>query len=183
MIRPATADDAAACAAIYAPYVSDSIISFEAVPPTADDVRRRIRAAHLWLVAEEDGEVRGYAYGSSHREREAYRWAADVAIYLPSEHQGRGLGRRLYGELFDGLRELGLCMLCAGVGLPNEASEQLHQSMGFTEVGVYRRIGFKLGRWIDVRWYQLDLQPGTDAPPALTAGSAARATSGEPAAR
>jgi L-amino acid N-acyltransferase YncA len=169
MIRVATPQDAAACTAIYAPYVSDSIISFEAVPPTADEMRRRIEHAHVWLVAEEDGEVCGYAYGSPHREREAYQWAADVAIYLSGEHQGRGLGRRLYANLFDGLRELGICMVCAGIGLPNAPSEGLHRAMGFTEVGVYRRIGFKCGRWVDVRWYQLDLQPGVDAPPALAA--------------
>lgn len=170
MIREATPDDAAACAAIYAPFVADSIISFETVPPTEAEMERRIRAAHLWLVAEHEGSLCGYAYGSSHREREAYRWAADVAIYLPAEQQGRGLGRRLYGELFDGLRELGICVVCAGVGLPNAASERLHLAMGFTEVGVYRRIGFKFGRWVDVRWYQLDLQPALEAPPPVRAG-------------
>jgi L-amino acid N-acyltransferase YncA len=169
MIREATPDDAAACAAIYAPFVSDSIISFETVPPTEAEMGRRIRAAHLWLVAEQEGEVCGYAYGSSHREREAYRWAADVAIYLPAAHQGRGLGRRLYAELFDGLRKRGICVVCAGVGLPNAASEGLHLAMGFTEVGVYRRIGFKSGRWLDVRWYQLDLQPALQGPPPVCA--------------
>lgn len=159
MIRPATTADAAACAEIYAPYVTDTVISFEAEPPTASEMRRRMGEAHLWLVAEERGEIAGYAYGSPHRERDAYRWAVDVAIYLRDEHRGRGLGRALYARLIDGLRQRGAHVLCAGVALPNEASERLHRGVGFAEVGTYRRIAFKLGGWIDTRWYQLDLEP------------------------
>jgi L-amino acid N-acyltransferase YncA/putative methionine-R-sulfoxide reductase with GAF domain len=169
MIRPARPADATACAAIYAPYVTDSIISFEETPPTPSQIRQRMDAAHMWLVAEDEGEVRGYAYGSAHRDRHAYRWAADVAIYLAGEHRGRGLGRALYSQLFNGLRERGLCVLCAGVALPNAASVALHHAMGFTEVGTYRRIAFKCNRWIDTRWYQLDLRPAQAVPPALAA--------------
>lgn len=165
MIRDAVPADAAACARIYAPYVTDTVISFEARPPTPSEVRCRMEQAHLWLVAEDDGEVCGYAYGSPHREREAYRWAADVSIYLAAQHQRRGLGRRLYARLFDGLRDRGACTLCAGIALPNPASEALHRGMGFEEVGTYRRIGYKLGRWVDVRWYQLDLRPSPEPPP------------------
>jgi phosphinothricin acetyltransferase len=166
VIRDATPADAGACAAIYAPYVTGSIISFEAEPPTESEMRGRTQAAHCWLVAEDDGEVIGYAYGSSHRDRAAYRWAADVAIYLDARHRGRGVGRRLYAELFERLREQGLCVACAGIALPNAASEALHRAMGFTEVGVYRRIAYKLGRWIDTRWYQLELRPADGPPPA-----------------
>lgn len=166
MIREAIPADAAACAAIYAPYVTDTVISFEAQPPSATEMQRRMRSAHLWLVAEVEGRVCGYAYASAHREREAYRWAADVAIYLDSAHRGRGLGRSLYSELIERLRERGACVLCAGVALPNAASEALHRALGFTEVGTYRRIAFKLDRWIDTRWYQLHLQPALQAPPA-----------------
>jgi phosphinothricin acetyltransferase len=173
MIRDAVPADAAACARIYAPYVTDSVISFEARPPSPSEMRCRIEQAHLWLVAEEEGEVRGYAYGSPHREREAYGWAADVTIYLAARHRGRGLGRRLYARLFEGLRDLGVCALCAGIALPNPASEALHRGMGFEEVGTYPRIGYKLGRWVDVRWYQLDLRPNREPVPAPPgAGSA-----------
>ena len=168
MIREAIPADAAACAAIYAPYVTDTVISFEARPPSTTEMQRRMRSAHLWLVTEVAGRVCGYAYASAHREREAYRWAADVAIYLDAAQRGRGLGRSLYGELIERLRERGACVLCAGVALPNAASEGLHRVMGFTEVGTYRRIAFKLDRWIDTRWYQLDLQPNLPAPPAHT---------------
>ena len=166
-IRPATEEDAAACAAIYAPYVAETAISFEATPPSAEQMAERIAAAHAWLVAEEsDGAIAGYAYGSRHKERDAYRWTADVAIYLAAAHHRRGVGRALYGELFASLRDRGLRMLCAGVTLPNPASEGLHLALGFEEVGVYRHVGYKLGAWHDVRWYQLDLRPGNDGPPA-----------------
>jgi L-amino acid N-acyltransferase YncA len=171
MIRPATPSDAAPCAEIYAPYVSGTIISFEAEPPGPPEMARRIAAAHLWLVAEERGEIRGYAYGSQHRDRDAYRWAADVAIYLRPEHQGRGLGRALYVRLLDGLRELGICVVCAGIGLPNPASEALHRALSFSEVGVYRRIGFKFGRWVDTRWYELELRSSLEPPPQLSASA------------
>jgi L-amino acid N-acyltransferase YncA len=165
-IRAARPEDATACAAIYAPYVTDSVISFEEVPPDADEMRQRMDAAHAWLVAEEDGEIVGYAYGSRHHVRAAYRWAANVAIYVRSSHQRRGIGRRLYTELFDVLREQGFRMLCAGLTLPNAGSDGLHRSFGFQEVGVYRKIGWKNGAWHDVRWYQLDLYPGDEGRPA-----------------
>ncbi len=166
MIREARPGDAAACAAIYAPYVTDSMISFETSPPSDSEFRRRMRRAHLWLVEDREGEFRGYAYGAPHRDRDAYRWAADVAIYLAAEHQGRGLGRRLYTALFDGLRDRGFCVLCAGIALPNPASEALHRTMGFEAVGTYRRIGFKFDRWIDTRWFELELRPRSEPPPA-----------------
>jgi phosphinothricin acetyltransferase len=164
-IRPATLEDAAACARIYAPYVTDSVVSFELDPPGAEEFQRRMEVSHAWLVAEDDGEVVGYAYGSPHHERAAYRWAADVAIYVSRSHQRQGLGRRLYGALFAMLRDQGLRMLCAGLTLPNAGSDGLHRSMGFGEVGVYRKVGWKNGAWHDVRWYQLDLHPGDEGSP------------------
>jgi L-amino acid N-acyltransferase YncA len=167
-IRPARPADAAACARVYAPYVTDSCISFEYEPPTAGEVAARMAAAHAWVVAEEGGIVAGYAYASEHRARAAYRWSADVAIYIAETHRGRGLGRLLYEELFARARELGLRTLCAGVAQPNAASDALHRALGFREVGVYRRIGFKNGAWHDVRWWQLHL--GDDGPPPATVG-------------
>jgi len=157
--------DAAACAAIYAPYVSDSAISFEEAPPEAAEIARRMRAAHAWLVAEQGDATVGYAYATAHAERSAYRWAADVAVYIDAEHHRGGVGRALYTQLFASLRELGLWTLCAGITLPNEASGALHRSLGFTPVGTYRRIGWKHGAWRDVEWLQLDLRAGEDGPP------------------
>jgi L-amino acid N-acyltransferase YncA len=159
------ARDAAACAAIYAPYVSESVASFEAEPPTEQELAARIAAAHVWLVAEQGGVTIGYAYGSMHRERAAYRWAADVAVYIDAMYHRLGVGRALYEQLFPRLRELGLWTLSAGVTQPNDASDGLHRAMGFRSVGVFKRIGFKHEAWHDVRWWQLDLRAGEHGPP------------------
>lgn len=166
-VRAADPDrDAAACAAIYAPYVTASVATFEIDPPSPADIARRMAASHLWLVATaQDGAVAGYAYASTHRERAAYRWAADVAVYVDAGHTGQGVGRALYAELLPRLRDQGLWTLCAGIALPNAASEALHRRSGFTPVGTYRRIGWKAGAWRDVRWWQLDLRPGEEGPP------------------
>jgi L-amino acid N-acyltransferase YncA len=158
--------DAQACADVYAPYVADSIASFEDRPPSAAEMARRMAAAHVWLIAELGERQVGYAYGSRHRERAAYRWAADVAVYVSSEHHGAGVGRALYEQLLARLRAAGLWTLCAGVTQPNPASDGLHRAMGFEPVGTYRRIGWKAGGWRDVLWWQLDLRPGEPGPPA-----------------
>jgi phosphinothricin acetyltransferase len=162
--------DAAACAAIYAPYVADTIISFEEQPPDEQEIRSRIEhyeSTHAWLVAESDGAVVGFAYGCPHRERAAYRWAADVSVYIAPHAHRQGVGRGLYTELLDILRQRGVHVVCAGIGLPNDASVALHESFGFVLVGVYRRIGFKLGAWRDVGWWQLELSPPDGVPPEL----------------
>jgi L-amino acid N-acyltransferase YncA len=166
LIRDAEPErDAAACAAIYAPYVARSPATFEEVPPDAQEMAARIASAHAWLVAERDGALLGYAYGSRHRERAAYRWAADVAVYIDSAHHRAGVGRTLYGQLFERLAGVGLWTLCAGITVPNEASDALHRAMGFAPVGTFRRIGWKGGAWHDVRWWQLDLRPHEPGPP------------------
>jgi L-amino acid N-acyltransferase YncA len=161
------ARDAAACAAIYAPFVSGTAVTFEEDPPPAEaDFAARIANAHLWLVAERGGEVAGYAYASQHHARASYRWAADVAVYVGDGQRGRGLGRALYAPLLDELRERGYWVAVAGVTLPNDASVGLHRAFGFTPVGTYERIGWKAGAWHDVAWWQLALRPGDDGPPA-----------------
>jgi L-amino acid N-acyltransferase YncA len=166
VIRPADpARDAVACAAIYAPYVDGSAVSFEEVVPGVEDFAARIAklaATHPWLVCERDGAVVGFAYGTSHRERAAYRWAADVSVYVDPAHQRRGIGRELYEALFARLRAQRFQLACAGITLPNEASVGLHESLGFELVGVYRGIGWKAGAWRDVGWWQLRLLPPLD---------------------
>jgi phosphinothricin acetyltransferase len=176
-IRPARLDDAglaadaAACAAIYAPYVTGTATSFEDVPPSPEEMARRISAAaatHAWLVAERpDGELLGYAYGTPFRARPAYRWSTEVSVYLAVEAPRRaGAGRALYDSLLAMLTARGYHRAFAGVALPNDASVALHRAVGFEEVGVERRVGFKLGAWHDVLRMQLDLVPATDDPPA-----------------
>lgn len=168
-IRHADPDrDAGRCAELYAPFVRDTVISLEEEPPDADELARRIERisrTHPWLVAEIDGELPGFAYASLHRERAAYRWATDVTVYVDPACHRRGIGSALYTALFDLLVRQGFYVACAGVTLPNEASVGLHESLGFVPVGIYRRIGFKFGRWWDVGWWQLQLiSPGADPP-------------------
>jgi L-amino acid N-acyltransferase YncA len=162
-IRPAnSARDAAAIAAIYAPFVNDTVISFEDVAPTEGEITARIERltkTHAWLVADDGGEILGYAYGCPHRERAAYRWATEVSVYVDPRHQRRGAGRALYGSLLPRLAEQDYRIALAGIALPNDASIGLHEACGFKLVGVYRRIGFKHGEWWDVGWWQLDLAP------------------------
>lgn len=161
VVRSATPHpDAQGCAAIYAPYVRDTAISFEYHAPSADQMAERIRAAYVWLVAVEGEDIVGYAYGSRHAERAAYLWSADVAVYVHPRCHRRGIGRMLYEQLIPRLRDVGLWTLCAGITQPNAASDGLHRELGFREVGIYRRIGFKAGAWHDVSWWQLDLRPG-----------------------
>jgi L-amino acid N-acyltransferase YncA len=156
------ARDGAACAAIYAPHVEGSAVSFEERAPDAAELGARIErygASHAWLVAERGGEVVGYAYATAFNERPAYRWSTSVSVYIADPARGEGIGHALYEALFERLRERGFRMACAGITLPNEASVGLHESLGFGQVGVNREIGWKDGAWRDVGWYQLELTP------------------------
>jgi phosphinothricin acetyltransferase len=166
-IRFATPADAAQVQAIYAPFVRDTPISFELEPPDEAEMRARIvktLATHPWLVLERGGEVAGYAYGSAHRERLGYQWSVDVSCYVSEEHRRRGIGQRLYRALFRVLRAQGFFNAYAGIALPNAASVALHESVGFVPVGIYRGVGFKLGRWHDVGWWSLRLQELRESP-------------------
>ncbi|GAA4543043.1 arsinothricin resistance N-acetyltransferase ArsN1 family B [Pseudonocardia xishanensis] len=162
MIRPATPADAAAVAAIYAPFVRDTTVSFETEPPDTAETARRIEHALSWLVAEVDGVVRGYAYAGPHRSRAAYRWSVDVSVYVDLPRSG--LGRALYERLFAELTERGYAQAFAGITLPNEPSIGLHRALGFEPVGVYRNVGYKLGAWRDVSWWQRELRGATPDP-------------------
>jgi phosphinothricin acetyltransferase len=163
--------DAPACAAIYGPYVRDTPISFEEAPPTGAELERRMREilrVYPWLVAERDGAAAGFAYASPHRTRSAYRWAADVSVYVDPAHHREGVGRALYARLFELLRTQNLLIACAGITLPNPASVALHEALGFEPVGIYRRIGYKHGAWRDVGWWQLALAEQPIPPPEPT---------------
>jgi L-amino acid N-acyltransferase YncA len=165
-VRPATDDDAAAIAAVYAPYVTDGVASFEQVAPSPAELATRMHGEPRlpWLVAVRADAVVGYAYASHHRTRAAYRWAVDCSVYVaPGEHR-RGVGRALYGDLLPHLGRLGYVRACAGIALPNPASVRLHESVGFRPVGVYERIGWKQGRWHDVGWWQAQLREPEEPP-------------------
>ncbi|MGE5233376.1 MAG: arsinothricin resistance N-acetyltransferase ArsN1 family B [Acidobacteriota bacterium] len=164
-IRAAVEADAAALLAIYAPYVERTAISFETVVPSLDEYTARLRKYSTgwgWLVAEREGRCLGYAYGSPHRERAAYRWSAEVSAYVDPGARRQGIGKALYLALFDELRRRGYCSAFAGVTLPNDASVALHRSVGFEPVGVFHRVGRKFGQWHDVAWFECPLR---DKPP------------------
>jgi phosphinothricin acetyltransferase len=168
-VRDATAADAAACAVLYTPYVTDTVVTFETEPPTADQMADRMAAAqrrHAWLVLEDDGAVVGYAYAGPYKERAAYRWSCEVSVYLERGRRRTGGGRALYEALFARLADRGFRTAVAGMTLPNPASEGLHRALGFEPVGVYRRIGWKHGAWHDVAWAQRALthEPPDDPP-------------------
>ena len=162
--------DGPRAAQIYRPAVVDSVVSFEEVPPSADEMASRMRTVlHRtpWLVAHtKDALVVGYAYASEHRTRAGYRWSVDISVYVDPAWHGRGIGRSLYAELLPILRRQRFVNAYAGIGLPNPASVALHESIGMTRIGIYERVGWKLGRWVDVAWYGLRLtDPPPDSPP------------------
>jgi phosphinothricin acetyltransferase len=166
-IRLAGPNDAAGILAIYGPYCESTCVSFEIVAPTVEQIQERISrvtADYPWLVGEIDGQVVGYVYASRHHERAAYRWSVDVAVYVAAGQQRRGVGRILYEALFSILRDQGHFKAFAGVTLPNPASVGLHESLGFRPAALYRGVGYKFGRWLDVGWWQRDLQPEIDNP-------------------
>ena len=169
-IRSAAPDDAEAIAAIYAPIVLETTISFEWVPPTVDDFRAGIvktLAKYPWLVAVDDQEaLAGYVYAGSHRDPPSYQWSVNTSVFIREDARGRGVGTALYAELFRQLVSLGYCRAFVGVALPNPASVALHESVGFKALGVYEKVGFKFGAWRDVGWWQKELQPYTESEPA-----------------
>lgn len=165
LIRLARSIDAAAIAAIYRPYVEHSRISFEESPPGGEEIAGRMsNPVYPWLIAEEDGEVVGYASTSPMRNRAAYRWSVETGIYFRKSVQGRGLGRLLLGTHIDLLMRQGFVTAIAGISLPNEASIALHEKLGFTLLGVERGVGFKLGEWVDVGRWQKALAPRVSDP-------------------
>lgn len=170
LVRLASAgDDAARVAEIYRPAVEGSFISFEETAPDAAEMARRmagVLARLPWLVAEdESGLVVGYAYAGPHRERAAYRWSVDISVYVDPAWHRRGIGRLLYAELLERLRGLGYLNVYAGVTLPNPGSVALHEAIGMKQIGVYERVGYKLGEWRDVAWFGMRLGEPTTNPP------------------
>jgi L-amino acid N-acyltransferase YncA len=169
-VRPASAQDAAACLAIYRPYVQNTAISWEIDVPTADEMAARIgglRATHDWLVLERDDQIIGFAYGQPLKRLAAFQWSAETGIYVDVHHHRAGGGRELYTQLLRRLTERGYRQAFAGITQPNEASNGFHRSFGFQDAGLYRRVAWKHDSWHDVAWMQLNLL-GTadqDGPP------------------
>jgi phosphinothricin acetyltransferase len=161
-IRLATAGDASAIAAIYAPYVAESAVSFEMEPPGKEEVRSRILSGdglYPWLVWDEGRTICGYAYASAFRARRAYRFAVETSAYVAGGHHGHGIGTQLYDRLIETLTAQGFTQAIAAVTLPNDASARLHESRGFVQAGLYRDVGYKFGEWRTVGLWQRPLAP------------------------
>ncbi len=157
IIRNARTEDAVELLKIYAPLVKGTAISFELSPPSIDEFAKRIEAyskTHEWLIAENSDDVLGYAYVTPHRAREAYRFSVETSVYVKEGHREQGIGKQLYTELFNRLRQSEFHNAFAGIALPNESSEALHKSVGFEKIGVFSEVGFKHGIWHDVSWWQ-----------------------------
>jgi L-amino acid N-acyltransferase YncA len=165
-LRAASPEDAPAIAALYAPFVEASHISFETEPPGAEEIARRMESGgdlYPWLAAvDEDGALLGYAYATAFRPRPAYRYAVETTVYVRDGAEGRGLGTALYRPLLDMLRGQGFTQAFAAISLPNEASVRLHERFGFRSAGRYEKVGWKFGRWWDVGLWQLTLAERTE---------------------
>jgi len=163
-IRVATPQDAEALLAVYAPYVTDTAITFEYEVPSLTEFRERIRHTlerYPYLVMEQDGEILGYAYAGPFKERAAYDWAVETTIYVKQGMKKQGIGRKLYQALEDTLIRQNILNLNACIGYPTVEDEYLtrnsmefHQHLGYRLVGQFYRCGYKFGRWYDMVWME-----------------------------
>jgi L-amino acid N-acyltransferase YncA len=164
IVRAAGSGDAEAIAAIYNHFVAETVVTFEEDPVAVAEMARRIEATRSsgfpWLVTELDQQVVGYAYAAPWKSRSAYRFACEVTVYLAPDRGGRGLGSALYAALFPLLDAKGLHVAIGGISLPNEASVALHERFGMHKVAHFEQVGFKLGRWVDVGYWQRTLGAG-----------------------
>ncbi len=158
MIRNATPADSLAIAGIYNYYVLNTVVTFEEVPVTASEMQQRVadvQSKYSWLVWEEAGVVTGYAYAGQWKPRGAYRYTVESSIYLAPDQTGRGIGNQLYAALIKELRALNLHSIIGGVALPNEPSIKMHEALGFKKIGQFIEVGWKLNRWVDVGYWEL----------------------------
>lgn len=166
-MRLASTSDASGILEIYAPFIRDTTTTFETEVPSVPLFKERI-SKYLqkgpWLVAEDDDDIVGYAYATEHRGRAAYQWSIELSVYIHPDYRGQRLATRLYQCAIEIIHLQGYCTILAGITQPNEASDAFHKSIGFSLVGCYNNVGFKHGRWCDVKWYELSLNK-FDLPP------------------
>ena len=170
IVRPSTEADAAALAAIYGHHVLHGFGTFEEVPPTAEEmaVRRQaiVERGLPYLVAEDDGQVLGFAYAGPFRPRAAYRYTVEDSVYIAPDAMGRGVGRAVLSEVLAACEVFGVRQVVAVIGdSGNAGSIGLHTALGFTLAGVGRGFGWKHGRWVDIVWMQKALNGGDQSPP------------------
>ena len=167
-IRLVRESDLLAIQAIYAPFVQDSLVSFEYEVPSVTELGERVRTTLTyapWLVYEREGQVAGYAYAGHHRSRSAYQWSVELSVYVGEGFRRKGIARALYTSLIALLRLQGFYNAYIGIALPNPASVAFHEQFGFRPIGVYHGVGYKRGVWGDVGWWEMEIQPKTKNPP------------------
>lgn len=161
IVRTASLGDAESIAHIYNYYVLNTVVTFEEEVVSTTEMAKRVdevlSTSHPWLVAEIDGRVVGYAYGSKWKARSGYRFSTEISVYLDPGHGGRGLGSKLYDELFRMLRDRKMHAVIGGIALPNDASVALHEKFGMEKVAHFKQTGFKFDRWIDVGYWERTL--------------------------
>jgi len=160
MIRYVEPKDAEEICGIYNFFVNNTDITFEEQPVSAAEMEKRIRdvtATYPWLVVEEEGRILGYAYSGKYRERSAYRYTAELTIYIKNGEEGRGLGAELMGRVIEETRRRGFHSLVSAIAIPNERSVSIHEKFGFEKIGHFKEVGFKFDRWIDVGYWELVL--------------------------
>lgn len=169
MIRLAQPADAEAILTIYAPYIRDTSLTFETEVPDNENFANRIRQYTTdfpWLVYEIGGQIAGYAYASRYRERVSYQWSVECSVYVDTDYFGKAIATRLYNKLFELLRGQGFMNVYAVINLPNDRSVAFHEKMGFWYFATYPNVGYKLGKWKNVGWWQLQLNDYITEPPA-----------------
>ncbi len=169
MIRVATVNDAAEVRRIYAPAVLERATSFELTLPSVEQMGERIvqtLSRYPFLVEQADTEapIRGFAYASPFRMRQAYQWSTEISIYVDQDRRRQGVGRALCNRLLEILRDQGFFSAYAGIAEDNLPSRQLHQSLGFRQVGLLPAVGYKAGAWRDVGLWQLPLRQPAGPP-------------------
>ncbi len=157
-IRSVNLDDAAQIAEIYNYYIQNTHHTFETEPLDVEEMRRRIGEViedYPYFVTEENGRILGYIYAAQFKLRQAYAHLVEVSIYVRNEERQTGIGKSLYMKFLDELAETNIHAIVAGIALPNDASVKFHERLGFEKVARFREIGYKLGRWIDVGYWEL----------------------------
>lgn len=167
LIRIATLKDAPALQKIYAPYVEQTPITFEYEVPSTEEFAKRMAAIlpnYPYLVAEENGEILGYAYASAFKSRAAYAWSVETSIYIKMGVHKQGIGTALYQELETQLAKQHICNLCACIAYPNPPSIAFHERFGYKTIAHFNRSGYKQGAWHDMIWMEKELCPHTIPP-------------------
>lgn len=157
VIRLVNEADAEQILSIYAPYIRDTVITFEYDIPTNDEFRNRIKEIstdYPYIVCLSDEKIVGYAYAHRHKERAAYQWNAELSVYIDESHKRCGIGKTLYGVLIEILKLQNVHNIYGGVTFPNEGSERLHEYFGFKKLGVYHSTGYKCNAWHDVMLFE-----------------------------